>query len=147
MEDMPAVANDRPSSAPLNPATTAVVVVEDFRARLQLRGLLQMHQVRLAGEAESLRKGLDLVRATRPTHLLIQSTTDENACFQLIADAHSAVPTVKVILIRPAAQGYSPPANSASRPDILLREPYSNLEFAQALFSSGFEPSATRSAD
>jgi hypothetical protein len=144
---MSAVAVDPTSSANENLANTAVVVAEDFRARLQLRGLLLMHHVQLAGEAETIRKGLDLVRATRPTHLLIELTTDDSACFGLISEAHAAVPTVKVILIRPAAQGYSPPTDLTSRPDILLREPYSNLEFAQAVYSSGFEPANTRSAD
>jgi hypothetical protein len=126
---------------------TAVVIAPELRARLLLRGLLLMHHVQIDGEADAFRTGLEMVRRTRPSHLLIDAETDDPALADTIAQARAFSPVTKIVLIRPAVRGYASPADPSKRPDVLLREPFTMLEFAQALYSAGFEPVAGQPSD
>lgn len=80
-----------------------------------------------------------MVGKGRPSHLILDANTESASCGDTIALVRKASPTTKIVLIRPAVRGYSSPPEREKRPDALLREPFTMMEFTQALYSSGFE--------
>jgi DNA-binding NarL/FixJ family response regulator len=138
---------DAQPGSPATPSPTAVVIAEDLRARLLLRGLLLMHRVRIEGEADSPRKGVDLAHAVKPNFLILDPSGEETAYLDVIPELRRACPESKILLIRPAVRGYLQPVERERRPDALLREPFTVQELAQALYSDGFEQKRARPVD
>jgi len=117
----------------------AVVAGGDFRVRLLLRGLLQMHHVLLDEETEDLGRAVDLIRLSHPDYILIYTGADPDVWCPLIENCRSICPRARVILVRPAGTPSLRGLELSRSPDVLLREPYTLLEFAMALYSHPLE--------
>lgn len=118
-------ANDAP-----NPR--ALVVAAEDEMRILLRGLLQLHRVRVDAEAAGTTEALRLVREHR-SGLIVADThlTDGNAA-DLISGSRAIVPSVRFILIAPASRP-PPGLGAACRPDVLLLRPFRIQQFAEAI--------------
>ena len=110
----------------------ALVVAADEEMRILLRGLLQLHRVRVDAEAEGVTEALRLVRDHRPSLIVADSHLSEGSAAQLVAAARGLVPGVRCILVAPAA--HPPPApGKGSEPDVLLLKPFRIQQFAEAI--------------
>lgn len=110
----------------------AVVVAADEEMRILLRGLLQLHRVRVDAEADGVAEGLRLVREHRPTLVVADVHLAEGSAPELVAGCRSASPGVRVILVAPSSRP-TPQLVAAAQPDVLLLRPFRIQQFAEAV--------------
>jgi hypothetical protein len=92
-----------------------------------------MHRIPVDGEAAGENEGFELVRAHRPTILVVDAQLTEGSANGLIGQARAFVPHLRVILIGPASSPPSLPSDPSERPDVVLLRPFLIREFAEAL--------------
>jgi len=110
----------------------ALVVAADEEMRILLRGLLQLHRVRVEAEAEGSTDALRQVREHRPALIVVDSHLSDGHPGELTVRARAVVPGVRVVLVAPATH---PPAPSAKErePDVVLLKPFRIKQFAEAI--------------
>ncbi len=113
-------------------APVALVVAADDEMRILLRGLLQLHRVRVDGEATGVTHALRLLAERRPTLVVVDSHLEEGSAIDLVGRARTAAPGVRVILVYPASRP-PPLLSGASAPDVLLLRPFRIQQFADAI--------------
>jgi DNA-binding NarL/FixJ family response regulator len=113
-------------------APAALVVAADEEMRILLRGLLQLHRVRVDAEADGTTDALRLVREHRPGLVVADAHLSEGNAAELVAGARAIVPKLRVVLVAPASRP-PPPAQGASAPDVLLLRPFRIQQFAEAI--------------
>jgi len=123
-----------PPEVPRGAVPTAIVAAQDFRTRLLLRGLLLTQHVQIVGEAETSRQCLSLVRRARPSHLIVHLNLGDGTAFGMIAEVRGAVPGVRIILVTPLQRAGSLGQKPSERPDAVLAEPFTMLDFSAALY-------------
>lgn len=123
---MLSLAPDGEREAPEPPS--AVVVAGDEETRVLLRGLLRLHRVRVVGEADGSRGGLELLRRHHPRLLLADAVLADGSVQELVARGREADPGVRIVLLAPAAR--APPGNAA---DVVLLRPFRIRQLAEAL--------------
>jgi CheY-like chemotaxis protein len=112
--------------------SVALVVAADEEMRILLRGLLQLHRVRVDAEADGVTEALRLVRERRPTLVVADSHLSEGSPGDLVAGCRALVPGSRFILVVPASR--PPPAlGKGATPDVLLRKPFRIQQFAEAI--------------
>jgi len=128
-------------NAKVEPSAAALVVAADEEMRILLRGLLQLHRVRVDAEAEGMTEALRLVRDHRPGLVVADSHLSEGTAGELVAGARALVPGLRFILVVPAS--HPPPAlDREGTPDVLLQKPFRIQQFAEAILP----PPAPRTA-
>lgn len=110
----------------------ALVVAADEEMRILLRGLLQLHRVRVDAEAEGMTEALRLLREHRPNLVVTDSHLSEGSVAELVAGARSLVPGIRVVLVAPASRP-PPTLGQQSAPDVLLLKPFRIQQFADAI--------------
>ena len=113
----------------------ALVVAADEEMRILLRGLLQLHRVRVEAEAEGLTEALRLVRDHRPSLVVADTHLTDGTAADLVRGARGIVPQLRVILVAPASRPPPPMAKEAT-PDVLLLKPFRIQQFAEAIAPS-----------
>jgi len=115
----------------------ALVVAADEEMRILLRGLLQLHRVRVDAEAEGMTEALRMVREHRPVLVVVDTHLSEGNLTALVSETRAIVPGVRVILVAPAA--HPPPSASAkeAEPDVVLLKPFRIKQFADAIAPPG----------
>jgi CheY-like chemotaxis protein len=114
------------------PPSTALVVAADEEMRILLRGLLQLHRVRVDAEAEGTTEALRLVREHQPRLVVADSHLSEGTPSDLVAGARALVPGLRFILVAPASRP-PPPFGKDCAPDVLLLKPFRIQQFAEAI--------------
>ncbi len=114
---------------------TALVVAADEEMRILLRGLLQLHRVRVEAEAEGLTEALRLVHDHRPSLVVADTHLTDGTAADLVRGARGIVPQLRVILVAPASRPPPPMAPEAT-PDVLLLKPFRIQQFAEAIAPS-----------
>jgi CheY-like chemotaxis protein len=114
---------------------TALVVAADEEMRILLRGLLQLHRVRVEAEAEGTTEALRLVAQHRPVLVVADTHLTDGTAGELIARTRALVPGLRFILVAPASRPPPPPAKEAA-PDVLLLKPFRIQQFAEAIAPS-----------
>ena len=109
----------------------AVVVAADDEMRILLRGLLQLHRIRVEAEADGMTEALRLVREHRPTLVVVDAHLKEGSPADLVAGARAIRPGVRCILVAPAARPPSP--GKDGQPDVVLLKPFRIQQFAEAV--------------
>jgi CheY-like chemotaxis protein len=113
----------------------ALVVAADEEMRILLRGLLQLHRVRVEAEAEGMTEALRLVREHRPNLVVADSHLTDGTAAELVRGARTVVPELRFILVAPASRPPPPFAKEAA-PDALLLKPFRIQQFAEAIAPS-----------
>lgn len=113
----------------------ALVVAADEEMRILLRGLLQLHRIRVDGEAEGTTEALRLVRDRRPSLVVADSHLSEGNASELVSASRAIVPGLRFILVAPASRP-PPPSAKGSAPDVLLLKPFRIQQFAEAVAPS-----------
>ena len=122
-----------------------MVVAGEEEMRILLRGLLQLHRVRVDAEAEGLADALPLARERRPSLVVADSHLSDGAIPELIAGLRAILPQVRCVVVYPSS--HPPPrGESPNGPDVLLRKPFRIREFAEAIAPSGSDRAPPRSA-
>jgi len=111
--------------------STAIVVAGDEETRVLLRGLLRLHHFRVDGEAEGSTEAFELIRHHRPGLLVVDVNLAEGSATPLLAEARTAVPGIRTILVAPSSR--PPPAGSSASVDVVLLRPFRIRQFAEAL--------------
>jgi CheY-like chemotaxis protein len=119
-------------------SATAIVVAGDEETRVLLRGLLRLHHFRVDGEAEGASQALELIRHHRPGLLVVDVNLAEGSSMTLLADARTAVPTLRTILVAPTSR--PPPNGPHPAIDVVLLRPFRIRQFAEALNPAGPPP-------
>lgn len=114
------------------PAATALVVAADEEMRILLRGLLQLHRVRVEAEADGLTEALRRLREHRPTLVVADTHLSEGTAEALVEGARGIVPGVRIVLVAPASRP-PPAAQGGSAPDVLLLKPFRIQQFTEAI--------------
>ncbi|HTT15892.1 MAG TPA: hypothetical protein VMH49_00825 [Thermoplasmata archaeon] len=117
-------------------SSSAVVVAADEEMRILLRGLLQLHRVRVDAEAEGVTEALRLVRERRPSLVVADTHLSDGTPHELVTGVRAIVPGLRFILVAPASRP-PPPAAGASAPDVLLLRPFRIQQFAEAVAPTG----------
>lgn len=112
--------------------SAALVVAADEEMRILLRGLLQLHRVRVDAEAEGVTEALRLLRERRPPLVVADTHLSDGTPNDLLTAARTIVPGVRVILVAPASRP-PPPTAAGVGPDVLLLRPFRIQQFAEAL--------------
>lgn len=102
-----------------------------------LRGLLRLHHFRVDGEAHGATEALDLVRAHKPTLLVVDASLAEGSATLLVGHARALTPGVRVILVAPASRPPTLPSDPVQCPDVVLLRPFRIRQFAEALAPAG----------
>ncbi|HYA11184.1 MAG TPA: response regulator [Thermoplasmata archaeon] len=110
----------------------ALVVAADEEMRILLRGLLQLHRVRVDAEADGLTEALRLLREHRPRLVVADSHLSDGSPSDLVAGARALVPGLRVILVVPASRP-SPALTRECAPDVMLLKPFRIQQFAEAI--------------
>jgi len=110
----------------------ALVVAADEEMRILLRGLLQLHRVRVDAEAEGLTEALRLLREHRPGLVVADSHLSEGSPSELVSGARALVPGLRFILVVPASRP-PPTLERGCAPDVLLLKPFRIQQFADAI--------------
>ena len=110
----------------------ALVVAGDEEMRILLRGLLQLHRVRVDAEAEGMTGALRQMREHRPALVVADSHLSEGTPGELIPEARAIVPGVRFILVAPTSHPPSSLAKEAA-PDVVLLRPFRIHQFAEAI--------------
>ena len=114
------------------PSPAALVVAADEEMRILLRGLLQLHRVRVDAEAAGTTEALRLVREHRPGTIVADSHLSEGSAADLVSGARAIVAGVRLILVVPASR--PPPAFAKGcQPDVVLLKPFRIQQFAEAI--------------
>ncbi|HYB63301.1 MAG TPA: hypothetical protein VEE86_02620 [Thermoplasmata archaeon] len=110
----------------------AVVVAADEEMRILLRGLLQLHRVRVDGEAEGMTEALRVLRDHRPSLVVADTHLSDGTAPELVTGARAQLPAVRFVLIAPASR---PPQSFplGSAPDVVLLKPFRIQQFAEAI--------------
>jgi DNA-binding response OmpR family regulator len=116
---------------------TAIVVAGDEETRVLLRGLLRLHHFRVDGEAEGATQAIELVRAHRPSLLVVDASLAEGSSTPLVGHARGLSPGVRIILVAPASRPPDLPSDPMLRPDAVLLRPFRIRQFAEALVPPG----------
>jgi CheY-like chemotaxis protein len=111
---------------------TALVVAADEEMRILLRGLLQLHRVRVEAEASGLTEALRLLREHRPRLVVADSHLSEGTPADLVTGCRTLVPGLRVILVIPASRP-PPLLPGDGAPDVLLLKPFRIQQFAEAI--------------
>jgi CheY-like chemotaxis protein len=114
------------------PPPTALVVAADEEMRILLRGLLQLHRVRVDAEAEGVTEALRLVREHRPSLVVADTHLSEGTPTELLAGARAIVPHLRFVLVAPSSRP-PPQFPPAAAPDVLLLRPFRIQQFADAI--------------
>jgi len=114
----------------------AVVVAAEGEMRVLLRGLLQLHRVRVDAEAGGVTEALRQIREHRPALVVADSHLSEGNPGDLVSEARTIVPGLRIVLVAPAAH---PPSSSAKgrEPDVVLLKPFRIRQFAEAISPPG----------
>jgi CheY-like chemotaxis protein len=112
--------------------STALVVAADEEMRILLRGLLQLHRVRVEAEADGLTEALRLLREHRPSLVVADSHLSEGTAAALLDGARAIVPGLRFVLVAPASHP-PPSARGGHAPDVLLLKPFRIQQFAEAI--------------
>ena len=115
-------------------APTALVVAADEEMRILLRGLLQLHHVRVEAEADGTTEALRLLRERRPGLIVADSHLAEGNPTELVSRARTLVPQLRVVLIVPASRPGT--LDKVCAPDALLLKPFRIQQFAEAIAPS-----------
>ena len=116
--------------------SAAIVVAADEETRILLRGLLRMHRFRVDGEATGSTQAIELVRAHRPSLLVVDTHLAEGSANPLIEQARGMAPGLRVVLIAPASQPPTLSSHPIQRPDVILLRSFRIHQFAEALVPS-----------
>ena len=108
----------------------ALVVAADEEMRILLRGLLQLHRVRVDAEAEGMTEALRVIRDHRPGLVVADSHLSEGTPVELINAARALQPGLRFVLVAPASR---PPPSMANGPDVVLLKPFRIQQFAEAI--------------
>ncbi len=111
---------------------TAVVAAGDEETRILLRGLLRLHHFRVDGEAEGAVQALALLRDHHPALLVTDINLAEGSSSNLIAEARTVLPTIRVILVAPASRP-PPTPGPGMGPNVVLLRPFRIRQFAEAV--------------
>jgi len=125
-------------------APVALVVAADDEMRILLRGLLQLHRVRVDGEATGVTHALRLLAERRPTLLVVDSHLEEGSAVDLVGRTRATLPGTRVVLVYPASRP-PPVLTGPSAPDVLLLRPFRIQQFADAIGPPADGPSAPSS--
>ncbi len=107
--------------------------------RILLRGLLQLHRIRVEAEAEGLTEAVRLLREHRPTIIVADAHLSDGSATELVRLARSAVPGLRVVLVAPSSR--PPPAGPPDgAPDVVLLRPFRIQQFAEAVLPRGPSP-------
>ncbi len=109
----------------------------DEETRVLLRGLLRLHHFRVDGEAEGASQALALLKTHRPELLLADVNLAEGSPAALVADARSAHPPVRIILVAPASRPPPVMGVAGRGPDAVLLRPFRIRQFAEAVLPGG----------
>jgi DNA-binding response OmpR family regulator len=111
---------------------SALVVAADEEMRILLRGLLQLHRVRVEAEAEGVMEALRLMRERRPNLVVVDTHLSDGNSNDLLVGAKALVPAPRVILVASASR--PPPVfPKGGGPDVLLLKPFRIQQFAEAI--------------
>ncbi len=117
----------------------ALVVGGDEEMRILLRGLLQLHRVRVNGEADGMTDALRLLEEHRPTLVIVDTHLAEGTAAEFVRRAREKRPTARIVLVAPASR--PPPASAPGQgPDVVLLRPFRIQQFAEAIVPSGTGP-------
>jgi len=119
-------------SAKVAPPSAALVVAADEEMRILLRGLLQLHRVRVDAEADGMTEALRLVRDRRPGIVVADSHLSEGSVGGLVAGARQVCPGLRFILVVPASRP-PPQLEPEAMPDVMLLKPFRIQQFADAI--------------
>lgn len=111
---------------------TALVVAADEEMRILLRGLLQLHRVRVDAEADGMTEALRLAREHRPRLVVADAHLSDGTPGELLAGTRAAVPGVRVVLVAPSSRP-PPQFPPGLAPDVLLLRPFRIQQFADAI--------------
>lgn len=100
--------------------------------RILLRGLLQLHRVRVDAEASGTTEALRLVREHRPGLIVVDSHLSDGSPADLISGARAIIASVRLILVCPSSRP-PPPFSQACAPDVLLLKPFRIQQFKEAI--------------
>ena len=120
----------------------ALVVAGEGEMRVLLRGLLQLHRVRVDAEADGVTEAIRQVREYRPALIVADSHLSEGSPAALASEARAIVPGIRVILVAPAAHPPSATADGVG-PDVVLLKPFRIRQFAEAISPPGVPGAAT----
>jgi len=98
-----------------------------------LRGLLRLHHFRVDGEAEGASQALALIREHRPNLMVADVNLAEGSSGNLVLEARTLAPNLKVILVAPASRPPPSSLDGKAAPDVLLLRPFRIRQFAEAL--------------
>ena len=110
----------------------ALVVAGEGEMRVLLRGLLQLHRVRVDAEADGVTEAIRQIREHRPALIVADSHLSEGNAGELVAEARAIVPGLRFILVAPAAHPLTAMADGAG-PDVVLLKPFRIRQFAEAI--------------
>ena len=113
-------------------SASALVVAADEEMRILLRGLLQLHRVRVDAEAAGMTEALRFLREHRPGLVVADSRLSEGTPCELVSAAREVVPCLRFVLVTTAS---SPPLapEKEGRPDVVLVKPFRIQQFAEAI--------------
>jgi hypothetical protein len=121
------------NSSQLRSRATAVVVGGDSDTQHVLRSLLRLHRILPSGAAQGLDQALELVRARRPSLLLLNSDDSCEDFGSLIANSRAILSELRVVLIAPASYSLPAGVDDAHRPNSILLCPFTVRQFADAV--------------
>ncbi len=117
-------------------ARGALVVSGDEQMRILLRGLLQLHRLRVDGEADGMTDALRLISQHRPALLVLDAHLAEGTAPELVRLTRAREPSVRIVLVAPASRPPPAPAPGTG-PDVILLRPFRIQQFAEALTPPG----------
>ncbi len=104
----------------------------DEEMRILLRGLLQLHRVRVEAEADGMTEALRLLREQRPTLVVADAHLSEGTPGELLDRTRALHPTVRFVLVAPSSRP-PPPLSPGAAPDVLLLRPFRIQQFHDAI--------------
>jgi CheY-like chemotaxis protein len=123
------------------PLPAALVVAADEEMRILLRGLLQLHRVRVDAEAAGTTEALRLVREHRPGLIVADAHLSEGTAPDLVSGARAIVAGVRLVVIAPASRP-PPTFSKGCQPDVVLLKPFRIQQFAEAIGPPRTSPGA-----
>lgn len=114
------------------PLRVAVVAAADQDMRILLRGLLQLHHVRVEAETDGATEAVRLLRKHRPALVVADVRLREGSASELVTAARSLLPHARVVLLVPANQSLDGLAER-TEVDVVLQRPFRICEFADAI--------------
>jgi len=118
----------------MNASPAALVVARNEEDRILLRALLRIHHIPVDGEAPGATQALQRLQERPITHLVVDSDLADGDVPTFVADAQSARPTLRIVVLTRSSTHLPAIPTDPNRPPIVpLVRPFRFRQFAEAL--------------